>query len=256
VSFSIDDGWDNCGPVARAGNTAFGVYCRCGAWVARNIVNGQITDPVVPREVAAVYGSPELASKLESVGLWVAVDGGWLMPHYLERNPSAEMIRFRKAQQAKRNALGRDPALRHAIRLRDGDRCRYCGVEVRWTDRKGPQGATYDHVDTNGPNTYENLVIACRSCNCVKGDRPLGQTGLVLLPPPDNLGATQIGSKSESKSNLGVTSHLTSPLKGGKTRTRATSTHPPPQKPHAFDDDGSGTCTCSLPRINKIHRAA
>jgi hypothetical protein len=40
MAYSLDDTWDNCGPVARAGNAAFGVYCRCGIWVARNLTDG------------------------------------------------------------------------------------------------------------------------------------------------------------------------------------------------------------------------
>jgi len=40
MAFSIDDGWDNCTPVARSGNAAFGAYCRLGAWSARNSTDG------------------------------------------------------------------------------------------------------------------------------------------------------------------------------------------------------------------------
>jgi 5-methylcytosine-specific restriction endonuclease McrA len=248
MAFSIDDAWDNCTPVARAGNAAFGVYCRCGAWVARNIANGSITEPVVPREVAVTYGSPELASKLVDVGLWEAVAGGWSMPHYLLRNQSAELMRRRKTQQAKRNALGRDPALRHAIRQRDQDRCRYCGVSVNWSDRKGPRGATYDHVDTLGPNTFENLVISCRSCNSAKCDRTLEDAGMTLLAVP---GTTRTESRSESKRNLGSFRSLTPP-KGGR---RGPPKPPALPAPHPFTDDGTSTCAhCPLPESNlEVH---
>jgi hypothetical protein len=103
VAFSIDDAWDNCGPVARAGNTAFGVYCRCGAWAARNSSDGY-----VPAEVALAYGSPELAKKLVDVGLWEAADGGWVMPHYLERNESAAQVGARRKRDADRKARWRE----------------------------------------------------------------------------------------------------------------------------------------------------
>ena len=103
MAFSIDDAWDNCGPVARAGNAAFGVYCRCGAWAARNS-----TDGLVPAEVALAYGSPELAAKLVAVGLWEAVDGGWSALHYLERNESAAQVAARRKKEAERKARYRE----------------------------------------------------------------------------------------------------------------------------------------------------
>ncbi len=89
--------------------------------------------------------------------------------------------------------MNQNPELRSALRARDGNNCRYCGEPVNWNDRKGSHGATYDHIVPRGPATLENLVIACRRCNSVKGNRPLAESGLVLLPPPDksikNLGA-------------------------------------------------------------------
>jgi hypothetical protein len=115
MAFSIDDAWDNCGPVARAGNAAFGVYCRCGAWAARNSSDG-----FVPAEVALAYGSPELATKLVSVGLWEAVGGGWSMPHYLQRNESAEQVSARRTREAKRKADWRARQKSHGDKTRTG----------------------------------------------------------------------------------------------------------------------------------------
>ena len=252
MAFSIDDGWDFAIPVVRAGNAAFGAYCRAGAWVARGIATGQITEPVVPGIVAAMWTSPELAQKLADAGLWVAVEDGWLLPHYLDRNPSADVMRRRKVQTAKRNALGRDPALRHAIRTRDQDRCRYCGITVRWSDRKGPQGGTYDHVDPDGPNSYENLVVSCRSCNSAKGSRTPEEAGMPLRAAPGTPSGMQIRSRSESRSDLDI-SRASTPPKGGK-GARQRDALPPT---HHYEDDGTGTCAhCPLPRIHKVHPAA
>jgi hypothetical protein len=107
MAYSLDDTWDNCGPVARAGNAAFGVYCRCGIWVARNL-----TDGFVPGEIVAGYGSPELARKLVDVGLWEAVDGGYVAVDYLTRNPTAEKVRARQKADADRKAKWRERAAR------------------------------------------------------------------------------------------------------------------------------------------------
>lgn len=102
MAFSIDDAWDTAIPVVRAGNAAFGVYCRCGAWSARNSQDG-----FVPAEVALGMGSPELAQRLVDAGLWEAVDGGFRAVHFLERNESAEQKRNRLEKEAKRKAAWR-----------------------------------------------------------------------------------------------------------------------------------------------------
>lgn len=63
--------------------------------------------------------------------------------------------------------------LRLAIYLRDGLRCVYCGRDLHGAD---PQDITLDHVTPwshGGENTAENLVTACRHCNCSRGARTL-----------------------------------------------------------------------------------
>jgi hypothetical protein len=102
MAYGLDDSWDNCTRVARAGNACFGLYVRCGIWVARNL-----TDGFVPGEIAAGYGSPEQARKLVDVGLWDAVEGGYQMPDYLDRNPTAEKVRERQRADAERKAKWR-----------------------------------------------------------------------------------------------------------------------------------------------------
>jgi hypothetical protein len=71
MAFLLDDDWDNDPRVVRAGTAAFGLYSRCGMWVARHL-----TDGFVPVEVATTYGTREWAAKLVDAGLWTtAVDG-------------------------------------------------------------------------------------------------------------------------------------------------------------------------------------
>jgi len=103
MGYVLDDGWDNCAPVARAGNAAFGVYARCGIWVARNL-----TDGFIPGEIATAYGSPELARKLVDVGLWEAVEGGYLAVDYLELNATAEAVSKRRKTESERKARYRE----------------------------------------------------------------------------------------------------------------------------------------------------
>lgn len=164
MAFSVDDSWDNCGPVARAGNAAFGVYVRCGAWVARNISAGAITEPVVPTEVAVAYGSPELARKLVDVGLWEAVDGGWFLVHYLDRNESAAQVAARRKRDADRKAKWREKQSR-LDETRESKRSH--GVTPRRvtpsvTPPKGGTGAREPRCPQH-PTELEHHCPTCRS---------------------------------------------------------------------------------------------
>lgn len=105
MAYLLDDGWDNCTPVARVGNAAFGVYARCGIWVARNL-----TDGFIPGEIATAYGSPELTRKLVGAGLWEAVEGGFTAVDYLTLNPTAEAVRKRRKAESDRKARWRENA--------------------------------------------------------------------------------------------------------------------------------------------------
>lgn len=133
-----------------------------------------LTDGVVPAVMLPMLGarSKRAVTELIDAGLLDVEDADTYRIHdYLEFNPSREQIQQMQGRGQRRTALYRDSDLRRAIRERDGDVCRYCGIEVSWSDRRGPHGGTYDHVDPDGPNTLENLVVACRGCNSSKGNR-------------------------------------------------------------------------------------
>jgi hypothetical protein len=111
---------------------------------------------------------------------WPAGMGGYWLHGFLRDNPSRAE---NDVHRAKRREL-RDKALRQAVRDRDGDRCRYCGITVRWADRKTAAGGVLDHVDPAVAAGADNLVVACRGCNGQKKDCTPAAAGLVLLPPP------------------------------------------------------------------------
>lgn len=135
MAYSLDDSWDNCTRVARAGNACFGLYVRCGIWVARNL-----TDGFVPGEIAAGYGSPEQTRKLVDVGLWDAVEGGYQMLDYLDRNPTGEKVRERQKADAERKAKWRErQASRGPSRKSHGGTDG--GTPRSPTDPKGSKGA-------------------------------------------------------------------------------------------------------------------
>jgi hypothetical protein len=134
MAYSLDDSWDNCTPVARAGNACFGLYVRCGIWVARNL-----TDGFVPGEIATAYGSPEQIRKLVDVGLWETAEGGYQVPDYLERNPAAEKVRARQKADAERKARWRD---RHHSKRRTRDETRESAGSHAVTDAVSPLSPT------------------------------------------------------------------------------------------------------------------
>lgn len=98
--FQMDDSIHSDPAVIRAGTAAFGLYSRCGDYVAQQLLDGH-----VPSEVAAQWGTPEWVSKLTAVGLWETVPGGYYMPRYLDDNPTREKVladRKAKADRQKR----------------------------------------------------------------------------------------------------------------------------------------------------------
>lgn len=71
-----------------------------------------------------------------------------------------------KEWAANKQRAARDPNLAPAVRERDGDVCRYCGVTVTWTDRKSSAAATYSHITPGIPaTTPDDLVVSCKNCD-------------------------------------------------------------------------------------------
>ena len=163
MAYALDDSWDNCAPVARAGNACFGLYVRCGIWSARNT-----TDGFVPGEIVAGYGSPEQARKLVDVGLWEAVEGGYLAVDYLTRNPSAETVRARQKAEAERKARWRASRGdgRGGPASRPGGTPR--GTPRSPTTPKGVGGAR----DATPPHEYvDDGQGCCETCGLIAANR-------------------------------------------------------------------------------------
>lgn len=67
---------------------------------------------------------------------------------------------------------------RSMIYKRDGNKCQYCG---------STKNLTIDHLIPRckgGEDSWENLLVACDSCNTKKGDKLLEDTNLSLKHPP------------------------------------------------------------------------
>jgi len=142
-------------------------------WVPNSIRHNEPTSPnsvaswrraanELPECPLRTQAFESLAAYLESMGaLWI---GAW----QLALGSASTPAKIREH-------------VRDAVRERDGDNCRYCGIIANWNDRKGPTGATYDHVDPTGPASLDNIVVACRACNSKKGFKTPTMAGLVLL---------------------------------------------------------------------------
>ncbi|MGZ4409736.1 MAG: HNH endonuclease [Gaiellaceae bacterium] len=96
-------------------------------------------------------------------------------PSWSVRMPS--IVRFVRA-------LPRKKAIkfsRNNVYARDRGRCQYCGHKVRRDE------FTYEHVVPRvlgGKTSWENVVVACVSCNQTKAGRTPAQAGMRLLSTP------------------------------------------------------------------------
>jgi hypothetical protein len=94
--------------VLMAGNSALGLWVRCGSHCAQHLTDGYIS-----REVALLYGTKSAAAQLVAVGLWEVADEGWVMHDYLDYNPSAERVRAERQADTGRQRNAREAAKSH-----------------------------------------------------------------------------------------------------------------------------------------------
>lgn len=85
--FRLDDKSHSNRKVVAAGNAAWGLYCRCGAYAADNL-----TDGFVPEQIARLFGDDTLIGALLEHRLWRRARGGYKMPDYLQYNPSRQAV--------------------------------------------------------------------------------------------------------------------------------------------------------------------
>lgn len=89
-------------------------------------------------------------------------------PDFIHLRSKADVLRSRQQLNDTRNL-----ALTVPVRLRDGDQCRWCGVEVQWMGKKTNRSAQYDHLHPerlgNQETTVDDLVVSCAGCNQGRG---------------------------------------------------------------------------------------
>ena len=84
--------------------------------------------------------------------------------------------------------------------LRDDFQCQYCG---RGSNQlKSKEQLTRDHVipkKRGGPNTWENVVTSCSTCNHKKADLTLDKIGFILRSKPYAPSMFEIFAKDKMK---------------------------------------------------------
>ena len=190
----------------RTVDEVFGFMTRL--WL-RAALHPHATDYVVPFALAIhqAWGNQQRARRILDLATFAGY--GWL-----EVDDESGRQRFRfiddpkfvhmKTQETidfegQRRADHANPNVTVPVRYRDGDACRYCGLVVDWSDRKGGKGGTYDHRPPGLEADPERSVVACKSCNSQRGviQQSLGISDpwellaaidaiVPLLPPPPN----------------------------------------------------------------------
>lgn len=95
--FRVDDKSHSHPKVIAAGNAAWGLYVRCGAWCA-----DQLTDGKIPKNVAKIFGKPSECRALVAAGLWTENGDFYVIPDYLEFNPSRQRVEGERAAARER----------------------------------------------------------------------------------------------------------------------------------------------------------
>lgn len=93
----LDDGFYMHPKIVTVGNAGAGLYCRALAYCAAHLTDGEVPGPM-----AAVLagGDDELLQALVDVGLWRREpDGSYLIPDYLDLNPSRADVEERRERQ-------------------------------------------------------------------------------------------------------------------------------------------------------------
>ena len=107
--FRLEDSFHHHPKVMRAGNAATGLWVRCATYSAQYLTDGAVSD-----EVAHTYGNNREIDKLLAAHLWVQNGSGFVIPDYLEYNPSAADVRKERAMARERQRRAREKRQGHA----------------------------------------------------------------------------------------------------------------------------------------------
>lgn len=149
----------------RSVNEVFGFVSRLAYMSAAHL-----TDYVVDAGTVAMFGGSRadiLIKYCKRVGLLTEVRVDGMKAYKIVEDPDFLHLRLKAEIEWQRQQQSdcKNEKLTVPIRLRDGDRCRYCGVMVMWLGRPSPRTGTLDHVEPGKPATVDTMVVACKGCN-------------------------------------------------------------------------------------------
>src|ERR1041384_3171006 len=190
--------------ILAIGNAAYGALVRMEQYASAQGTDGWIPDQKAT-EIASRNELKTLLTVLPDLGVmlhthgekcacladhtWSPARGGYWLHDFLKLNPSRAEVDVHKAKKTEL----RNPKLKHAVRVRDADQCRYCGKHCQHSDRVSDDGLTFDHVDPDVAGGMANLVVACRGCNNRKNRRTPAQAGMELIELPTTAPTTVTG---------------------------------------------------------------
>lgn len=172
------------------GNEALGWVVRCASWSAEHLMDGWINEGMAVQLAGGLKRYRLLLKICRAAGILAkrSTRGPAGPGPMLVQDEDAVMhLRTREEVTIDRERRGttRQQDAVMAVRLRDGDQCRYCQRTVNFYSRKGARRGSYDHPD---PDDRVTFVVACGECNGIKGKRTAEQWhtagGPALQDPP------------------------------------------------------------------------
>jgi hypothetical protein len=92
--FRLEDSFANHPKVLKAGNAAVGLWVRCGTYSSQYLLDGH-----VPLEIAKGLGRPGEIDTLLETRMWIQNGDGFLIPDFLEYQPSREEVEAERARR-------------------------------------------------------------------------------------------------------------------------------------------------------------
>lgn len=178
MQFTPHDDFGDSADTSWLPDEAIALVAKAGPWSRRNGHRGFVPDSQV---TLLIRGDGVAAAELlVRAGIWRRVAGGYQFVRWDGRWCTAEQgapvavtavpaargpLRRPGPARRPRQALYRDKALRQAVRSRDGDRCRFCAVTVRWGAGRARDSGTWELIDRDGEMAAQNIVVACVGCS-------------------------------------------------------------------------------------------
>lgn len=201
------------------GLAAMGVWTLAGSQCQASRTDGVVRRADLIRLVLNHEIADMGAGLLVEVGLWhgpghdcgrcpTVTDGTWLFHDWFDLgyNTREQLdISERKKRELKDSKIHAQVWARDCLDPANPTvgACRYCGCEVKKKDtRSADRRPELDHIDPNVADGARNIVLACRACNRLKGNRTPEEAGMIVLPAPSHTTATQTAPPQRSDAGV------------------------------------------------------